>query len=215
MSNQLVMPLMLGEESVNGSYALMGSSAIIRHVQHLVYKVAELTTAVLITGEPGTGKDAIAKIIHEKSSRNKGSFIPVKCGTGNEESFELDLFGYEVDYLQGNAQARIGYFQQANAGTLYFDEIGKLSMKLQLALLKVMNDGVIWSFGGKSEIPINVRVICTTSVDLEQLVKRGHFLEDLFYKLSTSSIYLPPIRERREDIPILAEFFVQKFIMML
>ncbi len=199
------------EESVNGSYALMGSSAIIRHVQHLVYKVAELTSAVLITGEPGTGKDAIAKIIHERSSRNKGNLIPVKCGTNNEESFELDLFGYEADYIQGNSQARAGYFQEANAGTLYFDEIGKLSMKLQLALMKAMSEGNIRSFGGTSDIPINVRVICSTSVDLEQLVKRGHFLEDLFYKLSISSIYLPPIRERREDIPILAEFFVQKF----
>ena len=202
---------MLGEESVNGSYALMGSSAIIRHVQHLVYKVAELTSAVLITGEPGTGKDAIAKIIHERSSRSKGNLIPVKCGTGSEESFELDLFGYEVGYIHGNTQARAGYFQEADAGTIYFDEVGKLSTKLQLSLLRAMNEGFIRSFGGKSDIPINVRVICSTSVDLEQLVKRGHFLEDLFYKLSTSSIYLPPIRERREDIPILAEFFVQKF----
>lgn len=196
---------------MNGSYALMGSSAIIRHVQHLVYKVAELTSAVLITGEPGTGKEAIARIIHERSSRNKGNLIPVKCGTGSEESFELDLFGYEVGYFQGNTQARAGYFLEAEAGTLYLDEVGKLSTKLQLALLRTMNEGVIRSFGGKSDIPVSVRIICSTSVDLEQLVKRGHFLEDLFYKLSTSSIYLPPIRERREDIPILAEFFVQKF----
>ena len=196
---------------MNGSYALMGSSAIIRHVQHLVYKVAETNSAVLITGEPGTGKDAIAKIIHERSPRNKGSLIPVKCGTGNEESLDLDLFGYEVGYFQGNTQARPGYFVEADGGTLYIDEVGKLTTKLQLSLLKAMNEGVIKSFGAKTETPINVRVICSTSVDLEHLVKRGVFLEDLFYKLSTSSIYLPPIRERREDIPILAEFFVQKF----
>jgi len=198
-------------DSVLGSYALMGSSAIIRHVQHLVYKVAETNSAVLITGEPGTGKDAIAKIIHERSPRNKGNLIPVKCGTASEESLELDLFGYEVGYFQGNTQARSGYFVEAEGGTLYIDEIGKLSTKLQLILLKTMNDGVIKSFGAKTEIPINVRIICSTSIDLEQLVKRGVFLEDLFYKLSTSSIYLPPIRERREDIPILAEYFVQKF----
>ena len=196
---------------MNGSYALMGSSAIIRHVQHLVYKVAETNSAVLITGEPGTGKDAIAKIIHERSPRNKGNLIPVKCGTASEESFELDLFGYEVGYFQGNTQARSGYFVEAEGGTLYLDEVGKLTTKLQLSLLKAMNEGVIKSFGAKTETPINVRIICSTSVDLEQLVKRGVFLEDLFYKLSTSSIYLPPIRERREDIPILAEFFVQKF----
>ncbi|APJ03282.1 sigma 54-interacting transcriptional regulator [Silvanigrella aquatica] len=196
---------------MNGSYALMGSSAIIRHVQHLVYKVAELSTAVLITGEPGTGKDAIAKIIHERSNRGKNPLIPLKCSTGQDESLELDLFGYEAGYFQGNAQARLGYLQEAIGGTLYLDEIGKLPLKLQASLLKAMNDGMIRSFGGKTDIPINVRVICSTSIDLEQLVKRGHFLEDLYYKLSNSSIYLPPIRERREDIPILAEFFVQKF----
>lgn len=196
---------------MNGSYALMGSSAIIRHVQHLVFKIADLSTAVLISGEPGTGKDAIAKIIHERSSRNKGNLIPVKCGIGNEESLELDLFGYEEGFFQGNTQARDGHFVEANSGTLYFDEIGKLTSKMQLSLLRAINEGVIRSFGGNSDISINVRVICSTSIDLEQLVKRGHFLEELFYKLSVSSIYLPPIRERREDIPILAEFFVQKF----
>jgi len=189
----------------------MGSSAIIRHVQHLVYKVAELSTAVLITGEPGTGKDIIARTIHERSTRSKNPFIPLKCGTGQEENLELDLFGYEAGFFQGNSQARLGYLQEAQGGTLYFDEIGKLSLKLQASLLKALNEGTIRSFGGKADIPVNIRLICSTSIDLETLVKRGHFLEDLYYKLSNSSIYLPPIRERREDIPILAEFFVQKF----
>lgn len=196
---------------MNGSYALMGSSAIIRHVQHLVYKVAESNAAILITGELGTGKDAIAKIIHEKSHRSKNNFIPIKCASMTEESLEYDLFGYEVGALQGTNQARAGYFVEAEGGTLYIDEVGKLTPKIQLALLKAINEGVIRSFGAKSETPINVRIICSTSIDLEQLVKRGLFLEDLFYKLSAASIYLPPLRERREDIPILAEFFVQKF----
>lgn len=196
---------------MNGSYALMGSSAIIRHVQHLVYKVAESNTAILITGELGTGKDAIAKIIHEKSLRSKNNFIPIKCASMSEESLEYDLFGYEVGALQGTNQARAGYFVEAEGGTLYIDEVGKLSPKIQIALLKAMNENVIRSFGSKLEIPINVRIICSTSIDLEQLVKRGLFLEDLFYKLSSASIYLPPLRERREDIPILSEYFVQKF----
>ncbi|MGY3804022.1 sigma 54-interacting transcriptional regulator [Pigmentibacter ruber] len=196
---------------MNGTYALMGSSAIIRHVQHLVYKVAESNAAVLITGELGTGKDAIAKIIHDKSTRNKNSFIPIKCASMSEESLENDLFGFEPNNLQGGAQARSGFFLEAEGGTLYIDEVGKLTPKIQLTLLKALNEGVIKNFGSKNEIPINVRVICSTSVDLEQLVKRGLFLEDLFYKLSSASIYLPPLRERREDIPILAEYFVQKF----
>ncbi|BBH52579.1 sigma 54-interacting transcriptional regulator [Fluviispira sanaruensis] len=196
---------------MNGSYALMGSSAIIRHVQHLVYKVAESNSSILITGEPGTGKDAIAKIIHERSQRNKFPFVPIKCASGNEEFLEIELFGYEAGYLPQNAQGREGHFRQAEGGVLYLDEVSKLSDKLQLALYRVINDGVIRSLGGKADIPINIRVICSTSVDLEQLVRRGLFREDLFYKLSATSIYLPPIRERREDIPILSEYFVQKF----
>ncbi len=207
----MALPYELRGRSVNGSYALMGSSAIIRHVQHLVYKVAETSSAVLITGEPGTGKDAIAKIIHERSQRAKANFIPVKCGVATEESLELDLFGYENGYIQGNSQGRSGYFVEADAGTLYIDEIGKLSLKLQASLLKTMIEGSIRSFGSSLDLPINVRIICSTSVDLEQLVKRGAFLEDLYYKLTAASIYLPPIRERREDIPILTEFFIQKF----
>ncbi|KAB8032006.1 sigma 54-interacting transcriptional regulator [Fluviispira multicolorata] len=196
---------------MNGSYALMGSSAIIRHVQHLVYKVAESNSAILITGEPGTGKDAIAKIIHERSQRNKFPFVPIKCSAGNEELLEIELFGYESGYVPQSPQAREGHFRQAEGGTLYLDEVSKLSDKLQLALYRAISDGIIRSLGGKADIPINIRIICSTSVDLEQLVRRGLFREELFYKLSATSIYLPPIRERREDIPILAEFFVQKF----
>lgn len=181
----------------------MGSSAIIRHVQHLVYKIAENQSAVLITGELGTGKDAIAKIIHERSAISKFPFVPIKCAQANQELLEHEIFGINKDGK--------GLLAQADGGIIYFSEVGKLSDKLQLLLYKVISENQISSFSEKIDTNYHVRVICSTSVDLEQLVKRGQFREDLFYKLSASSIYLPPIRERREDIPVLAEYFVQKF----
>ncbi|MES2614860.1 MAG: sigma 54-interacting transcriptional regulator [Bdellovibrionota bacterium] len=192
---------------MNGSYALIGSSAIIRHVQHLVFKIAEGLSTVLITGEPGTGKEIIAKMIHDRSSRNSSPFIPAKCTNMTEELLEVELFGLETN----DSSSRMGSFLQAENGTIYLDEVSKLSPKLQHALFRVLHENKICPVGGQTEIPVQARLICSTSVDLEQLVRRGHFREDLFYKLSVSSIYLPPLRERREDISILADFFVQKF----
>jgi DNA-binding NtrC family response regulator len=193
---------------MNGSYALIGSSAIIRHVQHLVFKIAEGVSTVLITGEPGTGKEIIAKMIHDRSSRNASAFIPVKCSNKSEELLEVELFG--LDNGAGSAP-RLGNLLQAEEGTVYIDEVAKLSPRLQHALLKVLNDGIIHHVGGTSEKMMKARIICSTSSDLEQMVRRGNFREDLFYKLSASSIYLPPLRERREDISILADYFVQKY----
>lgn len=194
---------------MNGSYALIGSSAIIRHVQHLVLKIAEGNSTVLITGEPGTGKEVIAKMIHDRSSRNGLPFIPVKCSNIPEEQLEADLFGVESSpNLPVN---RIGNFLQAESGTIFLDEVSKLTPRLQLALLKVLHENKVCPVGSQNESPMQARVVCATSYDLEQMVRRGSFREDLFYKLSSSSIYLPPLRERREDISILAEFFVQKY----
>lgn len=194
---------------MNGSYALIGSSAIIRHVQHLVFKIAEGSSTVLITGEPGTGKEIIAKMIHDRSARNASPFIPVKCSNKSEELLEVELFG--LDGAGANGSTRVGNLLQAENGTVYIDEVAKLSPRLQQALLKVLHDNVVCSVGGQTEFPMQARIICSTSADLEQLVRRGNFREDLFYKLSASSIYLPPLRERREDISILADYFVQKF----
>ena len=194
---------------MNGSYALIGSSAIIRHVQHLVVKIAEGFSTVLITGEPGTGKEIIAKMIHDRSGRNSSPFIPVKCANKSEELLDVELFGLESG--SGSSSNRIGNFLQAENGTLYLDEVSKLSPRLQLTILKILNENTYTPVGGTEEVQTQARLICSTSADLEQLVRRGMFREDLFYKLSASSIYLPPLRERREDISILADFFIQKF----
>ena len=191
---------------MTGSYALIGSSAIIRHVQHLVFKIAEGGSTVLITGEPGTGKEIIAKMIHDRSPRNSLPFIPVKCINISEETLEAELFG-----LDSNQGKRNGVFLQAESGTVFLDEISQLTPKIQHALLKVLHENVVTPVGSATGTPLLARIICSSSFDLEQLVRRGQFREDLFYKLSASSIYLPPLRERREDISILAEFFVQKY----
>jgi DNA-binding NtrC family response regulator len=191
---------------MTGSYALIGSSAIIRHVQHLVFKIAEGGTTVLITGEPGTGKEIIAKMIHERSSRATSPFIPLKCTNLSEEALEIELFG--MDSPQGK---RNGIFTQAENGTVFLEEMGQISLKTQQSLLRLLQENTIIPVGSSTAIPTQTRIICSSSFDLEQLVRRGQFREDLFYKLSASSIYLPPLRERREDISILAEFFVQKY----
>lgn len=189
---------------MNGSYALIGTSAIIRHVQHLVFKTAENHSTVLLTGEQGTGKEVIAKIIHERSTRSTNPFIPARCHKPDEKTLEIELFGCEHT-------GQTGVFTQATGGTIYLDEVGHLTMRLQALLFRTLQDGVIRPLGAKTDIPIQVRLICSTSVDLELLVRKGTFREDLFYKLSSSSIYLPALRERREDVPVLADYFVQKY----
>lgn len=191
---------------MNGSYALMGTSAIIRHVQHLVFKIAENHTTVLLTGEQGTGKEIIAKIIHDRSTHNPNSFTIVKCHKPDEKVLEMELFGCEQT-------GKTGVFTRGTCGTIYLDEVGQLTMRMQALLFRMLQEGGLHTLGTKTDTPVQlqIRLICSTSVDLELLVRKGTFREDLFYKLSASSIYLPSLRERREDVPILSDYFVQKY----
>lgn len=193
---------------MNGSYALIGNSAIIRHVQHLVLKIAEGSTTVLITGEPGTGKELIASMIHERSARQGNPFLPVRCVPVSEDQLEAELLGVEVSAHQ---KPRTSSLLQANTGTVFLDEVSRLSPRLQHLLLQLLQENMVQPIGAQSKVPFQARIICGSSVDLEQLVRRGSFREDLFYKLSASSIYLPPLRERREDIALLADYFLQKY----
>jgi DNA-binding NtrC family response regulator len=191
--------------------ALLGSSTVIRHVQHLIMKVAEAEAPVLITGEAGTGKEMVARAIHEKSSRASGPFVPVKCGTIADDLLEAELFGHEKGAFPGANQAREGRFQIADGGTLFIEEVSKLSPRLQMALMRALTDGTYSPVGSSASRSSNVRIVCSTSVNIDLAVRERTFREDLYYRLAGCAVYIPPLRERREDIAPLVEHFVQKF----
>jgi len=191
--------------------ALLGSSTVIRHVQHLIMKVAEAEAPVLITGEAGTGKEMVARAIHEKSSRASGPFVPVKCGTIADDLLEAELFGHEKGAFPGANQAREGRLHIADGGTLFIEEVSKLSARLQMALMRVLSDGTYSPVGSSATKTANVRIICSTSVNIDLAVRERSFREDLYYRLAGCAVYIPPLRERREDIAPLVEHFVQKF----
>lgn len=191
--------------------ALLGSSTVIRHVQHLIMKVAETEAPVLITGEAGTGKEMVARAIHEKSSRSSGPFVPVKCGTIAEDLLEAELFGHEKGAFAGANQSRDGRMLIAEGGTIFIEEVSKLSARLQMALMRVLTEGTFVPVGAQAARTANVRIICSTSVNIDLAVRERSFREDLYYRLAGCAVYIPPLRERREDIGPLVEYFIQKF----
>jgi DNA-binding NtrC family response regulator len=176
-----------------------------------VGKVAQAPTTVLITGESGTGKELLARSIHAASARADSPFVAVNCGALAENLIESELFGHEKGAFTGASAQRIGRFEAANGGTFFLDEAGDLTPSVQAKLLRVLQEHVIERIGSNTEIPVDVRIIAATNQDLKALVKRGHFREDLYYRLSVIELELPPLRERAEDIPGLAVYFVQKF----
>jgi DNA-binding NtrC family response regulator len=191
--------------------ALIGTSTVIRHVQHLVVKVAEADAPVLITGEAGTGKEFVARAVHEKSARAPGPFVVVKCGAESEEVLESELFGHENGAIPGASMAREGQLVKAAGGTVFVEEVSKLSSKLQVALMRALQEGVVQPLGGDETRPVNVRIICSTSVNIDLAVRERAFREDLYYRLAGCAVYIPPLRERREDIPPLVEHFIHKY----
>lgn len=191
--------------------ALIGTSTVIRHVQQLAMKVAESDSPVLITGETGTGKEIVARTIHERSARASGPFVPVKCAAMAEDLLEAELFGHEQGAFPGAHGERQGRFEFANGGTIFLDEVINLSPRLQQALLRVLQEGIIQPVGSTRSVPVNVRIICSTNANIDQAVREKFFREDLYYRLASCAVYIPPLRERREDIPALVEHFIQKF----
>jgi len=163
----------------------------------------------LILGESGTGKEILAKYIHSCSNR-KGPFIAVNCAAIPEDLLEAELFGYEKGAFTGAIKSKPGKFELAEGGTIFLDEIGDLSLKLQAKLLRVLQEKKIERLGGEKSIKINVRILAATNKDLEKEVREGRFREDLFFRLNVIPLKLPPLRERKEDIPLLAEFFIKK-----
>ncbi len=190
---------------------LIGESPAMRKVYELIRRVASTSSNVLITGESGTGKELVAKAIHRGSPRNPFPFVVVNCGGVPESLIESELFGYKKGSFTGAAANRKGLVEAAQNGTLFLDEIGELSPALQVKLLRLTQEKTIRQIGDTVDIPVNVRIISATNQDLEQMVMDKAFREDLYYRLNVLPIRIPPLRERREDIPLLAQYFLSKF----
>ena len=187
---------------------IVGESAPIRKVKETINRVAPTEARVLITGANGSGKEMVAKQIHEKSNRANKSLIEVKCAAIPGELIESELFGYEKGAFTGAVKQRIGKFEQADGGTLFLDEIGDMSLSAQAKVLRALQESKITRVGGDKEIKINVRVIAATNKDLKREISEGGFREDLYHRLNVIPIHVPPLSERREDIGLLTEKFL-------
>lgn len=193
-----------------GLHQIIGKSKGIRNVLSLVDKAAPTKSNVLITGESGTGKELVARAIHFASPRKDGPFISVNCMALNPGVLESELFGHEKGSFTGAVAMRRGRFELASGGTLFLDEIGELSPDMQVKLLRVLQERNFERVGGTEEIDVDIRVVTSTNKDLQQEVEKGRFREDLYYRLNVVHIELPPLRERREDIPLLLAHFAGK-----
>jgi len=189
---------------------MIGVSRALQEVFKLVGRVARTDAPVLIAGESGTGKELVAKAVHEYSPRRQKEMITINCGAIPENLLESELFGHEKGSFTGAIARRAGRFEQADGGTLFLDEIGDMPLSIQVKLLRVLQDGSFSRVGSNETITTDVRIIAATHKDLAAEVAAGRFREDLYYRLNVVEIRIPPLRERREDIPLLAEFFLQR-----
>ncbi len=192
------------------SVDLIGKSAVILEIKDLISKVAPLDLQVLVTGETGTGKDLVARIIHERSPRKNGPFIPINCGAIPNTLVESCLFGHEKGAFTGATGRSRGFFEEAHQGTLFLDEISEGSPVLQTALLRVLQEECFFRIGSTRELQVNVRIIAATNKDLKLAVNVGTFREDLFFRLSVFEIKLPPLRDRGDDIFLLAYHYLNR-----
>lgn len=189
----------------------IGESAEILHIKGIIQKIAPSGATALITGESGTGKEVVARAIHACSSVADGPFMAINIGGVPENLLESELFGYEKGAFTGADKRKTGLFELASGGTLFLDEIGDMPLSLQVKILRVLQDRKITRLGGTMQMPINARIVAATNKDLEDLVRKGEFREDLFYRLNVVRIHIPPLRERRSDIPLLAAYIVSKY----
>jgi DNA-binding NtrC family response regulator len=200
-----------GMESIrSGSSNMIGGSRGMREVQAAIRMVADRTCSVLIEGETGTGKEVVAREIHATGGRSRGPWVAVNCSAIPEPLLEAELFGYLKGAFTGAQQSRAGKFEAANHGTIFLDEIGDMPIGIQAKLLRVLQEREIERLGGNERVRLDIRVIAATNVDLAARVKDGRFRQDLFYRLNVFQIALPPLRERADDIAVLARHFVKK-----
>jgi DNA-binding NtrC family response regulator len=198
-------------EEIQEKYGIYGESQAIKEIIAVIEQVAPTDITVLITGESGVGKELVARAIHGESKRANGPFVIVNSGAIPEGILESELFGHEKGAFTGAIETRKGYFEMADGGTIFLDEIGDMPMTTQVKILRVIETGEFMRVGSSKLRKVDVRVITATNKNLEDEVKRGNFREDLYYRLRSVNIYIPPLRERREDIPILFEKFVAEF----
>ncbi len=190
---------------------IVGNNTKMKEVFGLIYKLCKVETTVLIRGENGTGKELVARAIHFNSPRKSGQFVAVNCGAIPENLMESEFFGHEKGAFTGAIERKIGKFQVANNGTLFLDEIGELKPEMQVKLLRAIQEKKFTPVGSNREVKTNARIVAATNRNLEKMMETEDFREDLFYRLNVMPIFLPPLRERPDDIPVLAETFLQKF----
>lgn len=198
------------EERLPQDHAFIGESVQIQRIKRMISRIALTNSSVLVTGESGTGKEVIARTIHEQSPLSAGPFVAINIGGVPENLLESELFGYEKGAFTGAVSRKTGMFELASGGTLFLDEIGEMPSSLQVKILRVLQERTITRLGGTQPIPINARIVCATNRNLEDMVREGSFREDLFYRLNVVRIHVPPLRERKEDIPLLVSWILKK-----
>lgn len=198
------------EERLPQDHAFIGESVQIQRIKSMISRIALTNSSVLVTGESGTGKEVIARTIHEQSPLSAGPFVAINIGGVPENLLESELFGYEKGAFTGAVSRKTGMFELASGGTLFLDEIGEMPSSLQVKILRVLQERTITRLGGTQPIPINARIVCATNRNLDDMVREGSFREDLFYRLNVVRIHVPPLRERKEDIPLLVSWILKK-----
>ncbi len=197
------------KKKVSQKFDIVGESQAINDVKEMIEKVAPTDARVLITGPNGTGKELVARWIHEKSNRSKGSMIEVNCAAIPSELIESELFGHEKGAFTSAIKQRIGKFEQANGGTLFLDEIGDMSLSAQAKVLRALQENKITRVGGDKEIKVNVRIVAATNKDLKHEIAENRFREDLYHRLGVILINVPALKDRKEDIPLLVDKFLE------
>jgi transcriptional regulator with PAS, ATPase and Fis domain len=196
------------QQKVTEAKPIIYKSDVMMQLMKMIERVSPSQASVLVMGESGTGKELIARAIHDKSNRRNKPFVAINCGALRETLLESELFGHEKGSFTGAYNKKIGLAEAANGGTLFLDEIGELPLAIQAKLLRFLQEGEIYRVGGKEPIKVDIRLVCATNRELDQEVMRGNFREDLFYRINTIVVSAPPLRRRKEDIPVLVNYFL-------